>query len=157
MSNDIPEFIASIRINENGKDHICRHCKRTFRSNRGLNQAKHRKRMWASKGKARAHRNITKYNREYNNVERSTKILHLGQLFLSCIWGECINCIRTGSILEKELIPFTIWKSRKVIHQWNYKINKRMVARIPLEGYSVEIYNDNAKSPPAEIFTKLKS
>ena len=32
-----------------------------------------------------------------------------------------------------------------------------MVARIPLEGYSVEIYNDNAKSPPAEIFTKLKA
>ena len=38
MSNEIPEFIASIQINENGKDHICRHCKRTFRLNRGLNQ-----------------------------------------------------------------------------------------------------------------------
>ena len=27
-----------MRINENGDDHICRHCERTFRSNRGLNQ-----------------------------------------------------------------------------------------------------------------------
>ena len=38
MSNDTPEFIASVRINENGEDHICRHWERTFRSNRGLNQ-----------------------------------------------------------------------------------------------------------------------
>ena len=38
MSNETPEFIASVRINENGDDHICRHCERTFRSNRGLNQ-----------------------------------------------------------------------------------------------------------------------
>ena len=38
MSNEMPELIASVRINENGDDHICRHCERTFRSNRGLNQ-----------------------------------------------------------------------------------------------------------------------
>ena len=37
MSNETPEFIASIRINENGDD-ICRHCERTFRLNRSLNQ-----------------------------------------------------------------------------------------------------------------------
>ena len=34
----MPEFIASVRINDNGDDRICRHCERTFRSNRGLNQ-----------------------------------------------------------------------------------------------------------------------
>ena len=38
MSNETPEFIASVRINENGDGHICRHCERTFRSNRSLNQ-----------------------------------------------------------------------------------------------------------------------
>ena len=38
ISSETPEFIASVRINENGDDHICRHCERTFRSNRGLNQ-----------------------------------------------------------------------------------------------------------------------
>ena len=38
MSSETPEFIASVQINENGDDHICRHCERTFRSNRGLNQ-----------------------------------------------------------------------------------------------------------------------
>ena len=38
MSSETPEFIASIRINENGDDHICRHCERTIRSNGGLNQ-----------------------------------------------------------------------------------------------------------------------
>ena len=27
-----------MRINDNGDDRICRHCERTFRSNRGLNQ-----------------------------------------------------------------------------------------------------------------------
>ena len=38
MSNDTPEFIVSVRINENGEDQICRPWERTFRSNRGLNQ-----------------------------------------------------------------------------------------------------------------------
>ena len=38
MSVETPEFIASVRINENADDHICRHCERTFRSNRRLNQ-----------------------------------------------------------------------------------------------------------------------
>ena len=38
MSNETPEFIASVRVNENGDDHICQHCERTFQSNRGLNQ-----------------------------------------------------------------------------------------------------------------------
>ena len=38
MSNETPEFIALVRINQNGNDHICRHCERTFRLNRGLNQ-----------------------------------------------------------------------------------------------------------------------
>ena len=38
MSSETPEFISSVRINENGEDHICRHCERIFRSNRGLNQ-----------------------------------------------------------------------------------------------------------------------
>ena len=37
-SNETPEFIASVRINENGDDHIFWHCESTFRSNRGLNQ-----------------------------------------------------------------------------------------------------------------------
>ena len=153
MSNEMPELIASVRINENGDDHICRHCERTFRSNRGLNQY-----LRSGKQNIRSkYRNINKYNREYNNVEYSTKILHVGQLSLPCIWGECINCMRTGSILEEELIPFTVGKSRKVIHQWNYKIYERMVARITLEGYSVQSYNDNAKSPPPDTFKKLKS
>lgn len=38
MSSASQEFSPSVRINENGGDHICRHCERTFRSNRGLNQ-----------------------------------------------------------------------------------------------------------------------
>ena len=38
MSSETPEFITSVRINKNGDDHICRHCKQTFRSNRDLNQ-----------------------------------------------------------------------------------------------------------------------
>ena len=38
MSSETPELIASVRINENGDDHICRHYERTFRLNRGLNQ-----------------------------------------------------------------------------------------------------------------------
>ena len=38
MSSETPEFITSVRINKNGDDHICGHCERTFRSNRGLNQ-----------------------------------------------------------------------------------------------------------------------
>ena len=38
MSSKTPEFIASVRINDNGDDRICRHCERTFRSNRSLNQ-----------------------------------------------------------------------------------------------------------------------
>ena len=38
MSNETPEFIASVRINENDDDIAkLRHCERTFRSNRGLN------------------------------------------------------------------------------------------------------------------------
>ena len=38
MPSETPEFIASVRINENGDDHLCRHCERILRSNRGLNQ-----------------------------------------------------------------------------------------------------------------------
>ena len=38
MSSETLEFIASLRINENGDDHICRHCERTFRSDRGSNR-----------------------------------------------------------------------------------------------------------------------
>ena len=38
MSNETPEFIASVQINENGGDHICWHCERVFWSNRSLNQ-----------------------------------------------------------------------------------------------------------------------
>ena len=38
MSSETPEFIAFVRINENGDGHICRHYERTFWSNRGLNQ-----------------------------------------------------------------------------------------------------------------------
>ena len=37
MSSETPEFIVSVRINENYDGHICRHCKKIFRSNRGLN------------------------------------------------------------------------------------------------------------------------
>ena len=33
----------------------------------------------------------------------------------------------------------------------------RMVARITLEGYIIQSNNNNAKSPPAETFKKLKS
>ena len=128
-----------------------------FKPTPSIMQAKHRKRIWASKGKTRVQRNINKYNREYNKVKCSTKILHVGQLSLLRIWGKCINCTRTGGILEEELIPFTIGKRGKAIPWWNYKINERMVAGITLEGYSIQNYNDNAKSPPAETFKKLKS
>ena len=38
MSNETPEFIALVQINENGGDHICWHCERVFWSNRSLNQ-----------------------------------------------------------------------------------------------------------------------
>ena len=89
-------------------------------------QAKHRKRIWANKGKTRVHRNTNKYNRDYKKVACSTKILHVGQLSLPPIWSECINCIRTDSMLEEELIPFTIAKSRKAIHWWNCKINQQV-------------------------------
>ena len=117
--------------------------------------AKHRKQVWASKGKTRVHRNINKCKREYNNVECSTQVLHVGQLSLPCIWRECINCIWTDSILEEELIAFTIRKSRKAIQWWNYKINEQVFARIILEGYSIQSYN--AKSPPAETFKNSKA
>ena len=127
-------------------------------------QAKHRKRIWANKGKTRVHRNTNKYNRDYKKVACSTKILHVGQLSLPPIWSECINCIRTDSMLEEELIPFTIAKSRKAIHWWNCKINQQMVylfiylvARITLEGYNIQSYNDNAKSLPAETLKNSKA
>ena len=38
MSSATPEFTASVSINVNQDKHTCSHCKRTFRSNRGLNQ-----------------------------------------------------------------------------------------------------------------------
>ena len=86
MSSETPEFIAFVRINANGDDRICWHCERTFRSNRGLNQhfrsCKQNmieyERIWSRKGKIRVHRNINKYNREYNNIELFTKTLHVG-------------------------------------------------------------------------------
>ena len=86
MSSETPEFIASVWINANGDGHICWHCKRTFRSNRGLNQQFRSckqnmieyERIWSRKGKIRVHRNINKYNREYNNIELFTKTLHVG-------------------------------------------------------------------------------
>ena len=90
-------------------------------------QAKDEKWMWASKWKTWAHRNNSKYKSEYNNIECSTKILHVGRLSIPRIWGECMNCIQRDSILEEELIPFTIRKSRKAIHLWNYKMNEQMV------------------------------
>ena len=37
------------------------------------------------------------------------------------------------------------------------KLMNEMVARITLEGYSIQSYNDNAESPTAETFKKLKS
>ena len=37
------------------------------------------------------------------------------------------------------------------------KLMNEMVARITLEGYSIQSYNDNAKYPPEETFKKLKS
>ena len=41
-----------------------------------------------------------------------------------------MNCIQRDSILEEELIPFTIRKSRKAIHLRNYKMNEQMVSII---------------------------
>ena len=150
MSSESPEFIASVRINKNGDEHICRHCEKTFRSNRGLNQhLRSRKQNIESE--------YEPAKEKHECIETSTKILHVRKLSLPCIWGECTNCIWTDIILEEELIPFTIRKSRKAIHWWNYKIIERTVARITLEGYRTQSYNDNAKSPPAEAFKKPKS
>ena len=41
MSSETLQFIASVRINENGDDHICRHCERFDRTEVETNTLDH--------------------------------------------------------------------------------------------------------------------
>ena len=121
MSSETPEFIASVRINENGGDHICRHCERTFRSNRGLNQQ-----LRSCKQDIGNEYEPAKERHECietsTNTTGSTTTSSAPQK--SYTWGDYTSHVFEANastvyeqiVLEEELIPFTIGKNRKAIH-----------------------------------------
>ena len=78
MSSETPEFIASVLINENGDEHVCRHCERIFRPNWGLNQQ-----LRSCKQNIESEYEPAK--ERHQCIETSTKILHVRQLPLSRI------------------------------------------------------------------------
>ena len=120
MSSETSEFIASVRINKNGDDHICRHCDRTFRSNRGLNQH-----LRSCKQNIGREYKPAKERQECTETSKSTA----GSTTMSSApqksytWSnypsdvfEAKYQLYMNREYTEELNPFTIGKSRKAMH-----------------------------------------
>ena len=151
MSNETLEFIASVRINENGDDHICRHCERTFRSNRRLNQhLRSCKQNIGSKSEPVKKRH--KCIETSTNTTGSTTRSSAPQKFY--MWGNYPSQVFEANVStvyeqvvywKKNLFLLPSGKAgTQYIDETTKLMNEWIAAGITLEEYSIQSCNDNA-------------
>ena len=165
MSSETPEFIASVRINENGDDHICRHCERTFRSNRSLKQhLRSCKKNIGSEYEPAKERHIC--IETSTNTTGSTTTSSAPQK--SYMWGNYPSHVFEANVStvyeqivywKKNLFLLTSRKAGKQYIDETTKLMNEWLQESPLKdiAFKIQSYNDNAKFPPAEAFKKLES